>query len=73
MKGKVTDFIAEVSVRYSDDAGNAMEKRFNYKPTMTFDDFMTNCQEAYSMMRFTCGQEVFDELTKDEAKEPVVE
>jgi len=66
MKKLATDFIAEVTVRYSDDASNACEKRFAFKPGMTFDDFMQECQAAFSMMRFTCGNDIFDSLTSDD-------
>lgn len=63
MRKEATDFIVEVSVRYSDNTNKAMEKRFTFRPEMTIDDFMNECSEAYSMMRFTCGVEAFDKLT----------
>lgn len=72
MKPVVKDFIAEISVRYSDDTGQAVEKRFAFKKGQTIDDFMHQCSDAFSLMRFTCGVETFDELTKDDvdAKQP---
>ena len=68
------DFIAEVTVRLSSDMGDAAERRFAFKPGMTYDDYMQMCSNAYSIMRHTVGADTFDSMTTDvtdEVKEDI--
>lgn len=64
-----TDFIAEVTLRYSDDTAQAAEQRFAFKAGMSIEDFMNQCHKMYSVMRYTCGIDVFDSLTEEKKEE----
>lgn len=65
-------FIAEVTVKYSDDAGNRLEQNFVFRPSMNYDDFMQQCDKMYHYCRATYGAAKFDELMKSNEEDTVV-
>lgn len=67
---KPTKFMIQVTVNYSDDAGQALERRFNFSDEESYDEWMAACHKVYEQVRFTFGPEAFD--TRNDAP-PVVE
>lgn len=73
MMKKATEFVAEVKINYSDDTAGSFEKRFVWRPTMTYQDFMQECDKFYGFVRATFGATEFDELQKKNEEADAVE
>lgn len=59
---KAIAFIGDVKMAFSVDNGSSIEKRWVFRPDMTYDDFMTECDKMFSFARGTYGPVAFDEL-----------
>jgi len=59
---KPTKFVLSVTVRYSDDSGQVLERTFNSNESETYQDFMSRMSEIYEQIRFTFGEKAFDEM-----------
>jgi len=58
-----TQFMLQVTMNYSDNSGQSMERRFNIKEDDDFQRFMQQCDKVYQTVRYTFGPEAFDKLT----------
>jgi hypothetical protein len=61
---KPTKFVIQVTVEYSDDAGQAMQRRFSVNEKDSYDEFMAECHKVFETTRFTFGPEEFDKIER---------
>lgn len=72
---KPNDFILQITMSYSDDAVQGLEKRINLQAneadnkTVTFEDYMVECEKAWHTFGYTYGVDAW----KAKTAAPVVE
>jgi len=68
---KPTQFMAQITVRYSDDSGQALERSFSVSGDDTYQDYMDQMSKIYEQIRYTFGAVEFDKLSV-KTEEPVI-